>query len=122
MKKEKGTVEERQLLQMKIQTGILVFILVLLFAFVAVILVQVNDVVTQIKQIDLNAVNGAIQAVQDVAEELSDIDMHAVNEGIAALGGAAGNLQNLDMGALNKVVGSLTAVAEKLEKITSIFH
>lgn len=79
----------------------------------------------EVEALEMDRVNGAVEALTAAAENLSRVDVAELNATAGSLKEAADNLSQVDMDALNKLVASLTTVAEKLEKtvnsITGIF-
>lgn len=143
MQEETKNVQETQLKLMKLQTGMIAGILVILLVVGVFLMVQVNTVMQQVRSLDLDkinatvaslqqtaaelekvdmeAINGAVTSLKGAAENLSNVDIKAINEGIQALTEAAGNLQGLDIEEMNGLIKSLETVAGQMEKTTSAF-
>ena len=131
------------LLWMKIQTGLLAAILVLLLAVGTVIGIQANkamqafrgvdmekvnaivlsvqNTAAQLESVDMDTINKAVDSLKGAAENLAAADVDAVNEGIQALTEAARNLQELDIDQMNELIKSLETVSKQMEKTTSAF-
>ncbi len=138
-KKEKNSL----LLWMKIQTGLLAAVLVLLLAvgiFAAIqvntmmqlfrgvdvekvnsIILSVQNTAAQLENVDMDTINKAVDSLKGAAENLAAADIDAVNDGIAALTDAARNLQELDIEEMNALIQSLEATAQQMEKTTAAF-
>ena len=128
MEDPRNEFEKRQLRLLRVQTAVLMCILVLLVAggiFLTVQLADLGDclalVERQLQGVDMDEVNRAVGALTGAAQELGNVDMDALNQAVAALAGAAENLQDLDFEALNTLVKTLETVASRLERVTSFF-
>ena len=141
MDKRERTPEEKQLAMMRLQTVLLVCILLfLIIAGVALLgqfsqltaavaevdLQQINelaaglsDLADSLNEMDAAALNETVASLQKAADNLSAVDMQSLNEAVSALSGAANTLKKLDISGLNDLVASLEVAANKLESTTS---
>lgn len=140
MTEEQMKVQKTQLTLMKIQTGLIAGVLVLLFAVGMFVVGQINTLMNTIdlnrvnatvaslqttaeklEEIDVKTIEGAIDSLKGAAENLSQTDIEAINEGIRSLSTAANNLNGLDVDEMNELIKSLETVAAQMEKTTSVF-
>ena len=112
-KKEKNSL----LLWMKIQTGLLAAVLVLLLAVGIFAAIQVNTMMQLFRGVDVEKVNSIILSVQNTAAQLEDLDSKTINEAIDSLKGAAENLAEADISAVNEGILALTEAAKKLQEL-----
>ena len=78
-----------------------------------------TDAANQLASVDVEGLNDTAQALQDAAKSMSDLDMESLNQTIASLREAADTLKRLDMDAFNETVASLEKVSNNLEKFSS---
>ena len=115
------TAQEKQLSLMRIQTGILFGIFVLILAAGVLLFTQfakINNcfamIESDLEKLDMDALNSAVEAMTEAVDELSDVDMDTLNAAVASLKEAAETLADVDMKTLNETVGSLREAADKL--------
>ncbi|MBR6120503.1 MAG: hypothetical protein IKQ04_09335 [Oscillospiraceae bacterium] len=134
-------------LWVKLQTGLLAGVLILLLALVLMIgsaagrieqsfqLVQrdleslemeeINQAVTALREaadrlaaVDAEGLNRTAQSLKAAADSLTRVDVDTLNGAIASLREAADTLKSLDMEALNNVVQSLNKTVASLQKVS----
>ena len=115
-KPEKNT-QEKQLAMMRIQTLLLVCILVLLVISAVFLFGQFSRLTATVSQLDLDQVNRLVEELSDVANQLSAMDGAALNETVRSLQKAADNLTAVDMNSLNEAVNALSGAANTLKKL-----
>lgn len=143
MNEEQTKLMKKQLRHMRIQTTILVMMLVIVLAVGACLSIAVMGAVRQVQSLDLNRINDAIVSIENVAAGLENVDMtninnavdalseaagtlsktdiEALNEGVRSLSTAANHLKDMDIEKLNSLIDSLQTVAAQMEKTSSIF-
>ena len=131
----------------KLQTGLLAGVLVLLLALTLTVgsaarrieqsftLVQsdlealemdrvnqaiasLNEAARQLAAVDAAGLNATAQSLKEAADSLSALDVDKLNDAVAALKDAAANLKALDMEALNGVIQSLNHTVASLQKVS----
>ena len=100
--------QEKQLKLMRLQTILLVCILVILLAAGLFLVKQIQNLNAVVAQVDIQSINNTIAELETAAAGLSELDAEVLNETVAALKIAAGNLGNVDMGSLNQAVDALS--------------
>ena len=108
MGKPEKTTQEKQLAMMRIQTLLLVCILVLLVISAVFLIGQFSRLTATVSQLDLDQVNRLVEELSDVANQLSAMDGAALNETVRSLQKAADNLTAVDMNSLNEAVNALS--------------
>lgn len=115
------TAQEKQLSLMRIQTGLLLGIFVLVLAAGVLLFTQfakINNcfemIETDLEKLDMDALNAAVGAMTEAVDELSAVDMDTLNAAVASLKEAAEALSDVDMKTINDTVGSLRDAAGKL--------
>ena len=131
----------------KLQTGLLAGVMILLLALVLLLgftagrvekslglvqtdlealeMGQVNQAVTALREaadrlsaIDVEGLNETALSLKAAADSLTQVDVEALNGAISALKDAAANLKELDMDALNSVIQSLNKTVTSLQKVS----
>lgn len=117
MNEEQKNFQELQLRHMKLQTGLMVCMLVFLLVVGIFLMVQVTDAMGMARRLDLQKVNDTIASLESVASELNNVDMEAINGAVTALKDAAGTLSEADIGAINEGIRALSSAADNLKDI-----
>ena len=68
-------------------------------------------------KVDADKLNETVAALKDAADALSGLDMTELNSTVEALHGTAGKLSGVDIEKLNEMISSLTAVSDKLDRL-----
>ena len=105
---------EKQLRLLKLQTGLIAGVLVLLLVMGVFLAVQVNRMTELVNTVDMEKINSTLSSLQVAAAELEGLDMEQINAVIASLRGAAENFAKTDMAAINDGIRELSAAAENL--------
>ena len=122
---------------MKVQTGLLAGILVVLLVVFAVggaafrrvtgqldlnrvnaVIISLERTAEELEKLDAENLNATVTSLRGAADRLSKADMDAVNDAIASLSAAADQLSQLDMQELNALIDSLQTAADQLESVT----
>ena len=109
--------QEKQLKLLRLQTVLLVCILVILLAAGLFLVKQVMDLSAMVSRVDMEAINRTIADLETAAKGLSQLDAEVLNETVAALKIAAGNLGDVNMGSLNDAVEALSGAADTLKEL-----
>ena len=120
MENEIRSTGEKQLMLMKLQTGILAGILVIILVFTLFCAVKLSGVVEMAASLDLEQVNGAVSSLKSAADNLASVDTDAINQGIQGLSDAAADLEELDVTKLNRFMTSLDNVADQLDAASEV--
>ena len=89
MSEELKRYQEQQLKMMKLQTGFLAVILAVVLLTGIFLAVQVSGAVKAVDSLDMEKVGQIINSLESVATELNDVDMDAINGAVTALRDAA---------------------------------
>ena len=80
-----------------------------------------TDAANQLTAVDVDTLNKTAASLRDAADTLSAVDVNEINTTVKALTQAANTLSGLDIEQLNGLISSLNTVAERLQSITGIF-
>jgi len=109
--------QEKQLKLMRLQTILLVCILVLLLAAGLFLVKQVTQLGTVVARVDIDAINRTIAELETAAANLGELDAEVLDQTVEALKAAAENLGAVDMDSLNLAIASLSGAAENLKEL-----
>lgn len=122
MKNGTRTTEEKQLTLMRIQTGLLVGILILIALFVIFVLLAVQDGMDLLHQLDMGQLNAAVTSLKTAADKLSAVDIQSLNSAIGDLSMAAEDLSTLDFEKLAGFMDSLETMGKQMDAVSGFFQ
>lgn len=92
--------EQRQLLHARVQTAILAAILLLLLVAAGLLIKEfaalrecMDTIQENVQAIDVDAINGAVDALTDAANNLESVDTQSLNSVLSSLQSVAAQLQ-----------------------------
>ena len=122
--KEKTSPAAQQLKFAKLQTVLLALTLVVVLAvgvFLAAQFAEIRNCVDLIEQnirtLNVETFNGAVESFQSAADQVSSLDVDKLNDTVSSLQSAADNLGSVDIGRLNETVGALKAAADTFSDV-----
>ena len=120
-----GTAQEQKLLRLvRVQTVLIALLLAALSVFVILTARSLHrmdrslDLVEQdLAAMDMDQVNGAVEALTNAANRLSGVDLDELNGAVAALREAATRLSAVDVDVLNQTISALEGAADSLAAV-----
>ena len=121
MENKTRTPEEKQLRLMRLQTAMLVLILLLIAALVFFVIGKVNTVVAMVQQVDVQQINDTVLSLKNAADNLGNVDMDSLNAAIGSLSDTAGQISRLDFQKLSDFMDSLDTLGEQMDGVSQFF-
>ena len=112
------TSQKKQLFHLRLQTAILLLMLVILGAFLLFLAVRVNTVMDLVRQIDVLQLNEAVVSMKSAADSIAQVDVEQLNQGIRSLAAAGENLSDLDFQQLRTLLDSMEEFSSQMDAIS----